>query len=304
MVTPAFATTTERTTERAHCPDAPSVVLRLSVRSLFRDLPKALAGDAEAIHQIRVAERRLRAALRLLARKPHGQRVRRVVRRLRRLVRAAGRSRDVDVTLARLREHVFSGRRELPEADVLLARLTAARRRSRAKMARDLGELDISRLQRDLRRVVTQGAAEDVRARLPEAKREGAQEVLAILGSCGRRFDPGRLHTLRCGCRRLRYVAEIVDRLRGQHSEAPERLRQIQDGLGRMHDDWVLSAWLEGEGRDAASRGRPALARTARTLAARFRAASRKSYRALSDDGMRARVQAALAAMRRSSLGV
>jgi CHAD domain-containing protein len=292
------------TVERARGPDAPSVVLQLGVRSLFRQLPRALSGDAEAIHQIRVGERRLRAALPLLACKPHGQRVTRVVRRLRRIVRAAGRSRDVDVTLARLREHVLSGRRELPEARVLIARLTAARRRARANMARDLKELDISRLRRDLRRVLKQGAAEDVRARLLMATREGEQEVVASLSSCGRRFDPVRLHALRCSCRRLRYVAEIVDRLGGQRSEAPERFRQIQDGLGRVHDDWVLSAWLEGEARDAASRAQPALARTARTLAARFRAASRKSYRALSDDGMQHCVLGALATMRQSGLSI
>jgi CHAD domain-containing protein len=274
-------------------------VLRQRVRFLFRQLPKALAGDEEAIHQMRVGDRRLRAALPLLARKPEGKRVRRALRRLRRLVRAAGRSRDIDVILGRLREHVQGVGKHLPEARVLVTRLTAARRRSRARMADELLDLDIARLRCDLRATERRGVATHahVLARLAAAREDGGREALASVDACDRRFDPEALHALRRSCRRLRYVAEIADRLSGQPSQAPELFRQIQDGLGEVHDDWVLSGWLERQARAAAHR-QTGLAQTAGTLAARFRAESRERHRALTSDGLRRRVAAALDAMR------
>src|SRR5262245_48114862 len=74
-------------------------LLRAKVREVFRHLPKALSGDAEAVHQMRVAARRLRVALPLLSLRPDGRRVRRAVTLLRDLTRAAGASRDLDVML-------------------------------------------------------------------------------------------------------------------------------------------------------------------------------------------------------------
>jgi hypothetical protein len=74
-------------------------LLRTRVKELFRHLPKGLAGDQEAIHQMRVAGRRLQVALPLLAKKPEGRRVRRSLEVLRELTRTAGGSRDLDVSL-------------------------------------------------------------------------------------------------------------------------------------------------------------------------------------------------------------
>ncbi|PYQ20034.1 MAG: hypothetical protein DMF81_19925, partial [Acidobacteria bacterium] len=81
-------------------------MLKDRIRALFRQLPKALTGDEESIHQMRVAGRRLRVALPLLARKPHGRRVRRARRILRQLTRAGGTSRDMDVSLSLFEERV------------------------------------------------------------------------------------------------------------------------------------------------------------------------------------------------------
>ena len=59
------------------------------MRGVFRHLPKGLAGDEEAIHQMRIAGRRLRVALPLVARKPDGRRVKRALGVLRELTRTA-----------------------------------------------------------------------------------------------------------------------------------------------------------------------------------------------------------------------
>ena len=106
--------------------DACALLLRQRIRFLFRQLRKALAGDEEAIHQMRVSDRRLRTVLPLLARKPGGRRVRRALRRLRRLVRAASGSRDLDVALATLREHAQRSQEQRSESRVLVTRLVAS----------------------------------------------------------------------------------------------------------------------------------------------------------------------------------
>src|SRR5262245_39096584 len=100
-----------------------TTLLKARIQDVFKELPKALTGDEEAIHQMRVAGRRLRVALPLLAQKPAGKRTHRTLRRLRQLTRTAGTSRDLDVVLelfeARLREE---GRRTR-EGGLLLRRL-------------------------------------------------------------------------------------------------------------------------------------------------------------------------------------
>src|SRR5258706_16473109 len=78
-------------------PDVSTPLLRSRIRDLFQQVPKGLAGDEEAIHQMRVAGRRLRAALPHLARRPEGARARRALRVLRQLARTASVSRDLDV---------------------------------------------------------------------------------------------------------------------------------------------------------------------------------------------------------------
>src|SRR5206468_7819588 len=83
----------------ATSPDRSSSLLKQRIRSVFKHLPKGLAGDEHAIHQMRVAGRRLRVALPLFARKPGGRRVRRALAVLRALTRTAGASRDLDVSL-------------------------------------------------------------------------------------------------------------------------------------------------------------------------------------------------------------
>ena len=111
-------------------PDRCTPILRERIRALFKRFPKALAGDAESIHQLRVAGRRLRVALPLLARKPRGRRVRRASSILGELTRGAGGSRDLDVSLEILDQHIAELTRRSPELTLLRRRLRGARTRS------------------------------------------------------------------------------------------------------------------------------------------------------------------------------
>jgi CHAD domain-containing protein len=238
------------------------------VRTLFNLLPRAVAGDEESVHQMRVVGRRTRVALPLLARNPTGRRVRGARRRLRSLIRTAASSRDLDVSLALWRELVPAGPRAAAEGQVLERRLVAARRRSRQRLKQALLDQDLARLRRDLRVVVSRRGEEPgiVLARLEAARDAGGAELLALVRDLGDRFDPEGLHHLRTRVRRLRYVAEVDAELRETPARAAKRLKTLQEELGAIHDAWVLAAWLGRQAAAADRRGGTALAAEGRRL--------------------------------------
>ncbi len=280
--------------------DRATPLLRERIRAVFRRMPQALAGDEEALHQMRIAARRLRVALPLLARKPEGRRVRRSLRVLRQVTRSAGASRDLDVGVALLAE-----RRDVeatPGWALLRRRMRAARARSRTRMADALLDLEIAGLRRHLRAVLTLRAEGVfvVLRRLRETRAALGTEVLAAIEALGEEFDSARLHQLRIRVRRLRYLGELSDAFRGQASAASAELKAMQDQLGLIQDAFVLSAWFGRQAAAAQSRGQLDLAREARAHKAFFVEASRAHHRAFLAQGPAEAVRRALAAMART----
>jgi CHAD domain-containing protein len=246
-------------------------LLRQRIRAVFRHLPKGLAGDEDAIHQMRVAGRRLRAVLPLLARKPEGRRVQRALRVLRDLARTAGASRDLDVGVELLAEQLHSMAPLDAEQRLLRTRLRAARARSRTRMAEALMDLEIARLRRDLRAVLAKGGEDafSVRVRLRDLHDEQGEALLKGFESLGTHFDPEALHALRRRARRLRYAAEVGDVVRGgAQSKAPALWKSLQGRIGQIHDHHVLAGWLDAQATVADRRGQTALAGAARALSA------------------------------------
>ena len=251
---------------------------------MFKRLPKGLAGDEEAVHEMRVAGRRLRVAVPLLAKRPDGKRAKRALRVLRALTRAAGQSRDLDVSLdllnARLREQgTLSG-----EEVMLRRRLRAARTRSRARMAEALLDLEIARLRRDLRKMLARKADGlfSILGRIRATRDEEGEALLAGFRGLGDRYDPEGLHALRRQARRLRYTAEVHDALmRDEPSEAPGLLKALQERIGALHDVHVLARWLEDQGKVATEHGQTALTEAAGALQAVFEGRARELHRTL-----------------------
>ncbi len=262
--------------------DPATPLLRERLRALFDQLPAAMAGDEDAIHEMRVAGRRMRVALPVLARRPEGKRVRRARRVLRQLTRRAGQSRDLDVSLGLLEERLREAGPPSQEARLLHRRLRAARRRSRGRMAEALLDLEIARLRRDLRAILRRRAEPvfTVTLRLRDTRDRQGGRLLEGLAGLGARFEPPVLHGLRRRVRRLRYVAELSERLRGQDLEAPRLFKDLQDQLGRVHDLYVLSEWLSRQAAAAGRRGQVALETAARALAEAALAASRAAHEA------------------------
>jgi CHAD domain-containing protein len=263
--------------------DRAAQLLQDRVKRVFRELPGAVAGQEEPVHQVRVAGRRLRVSLPLLVRKAGGRPASRALEVLRQLTRAVGEGRDMDVLLGLFEDRLATVRSASAEQRALLSRLRAARARSRARVAEDVLDLDIDGLRRDLRRLLRRGAAGSttILARVRALREEQGAQLLRGFSQVGERYRPEELHALRRRVRRLRYAAEVEDAVRGEESRAPVLWRRLQDGIGVLHDHHVLSVWFEEQARAAEARNDVLLVRAARRESRAFAGLGRLLHRAL-----------------------
>ncbi len=207
------------------------------LRILHATLPLAAMGDGDAVHRGRVASRRLREVLPAVV-------ARRAVDGLngqaRRLTRALGPVRELDVTLGLLARYAET-RAVTPRAAAALKRvLVAQRAQVRLELARRLGRFDLAKFEKavlaEVRRKPRLG---DVDARLSARARVLQEAIEAAAGL----YVPDRLHAVRIAVKRLRYAEEVREVARGG-APSGGRLRLLsraQDALGRMHDLDVLA---------------------------------------------------------------
>jgi CHAD domain-containing protein len=263
--------------------DRAALLLDDRVKRVFRELPGAVAGQEEPVHQVRVAGRRLRVALPLLARKGGRRPMSRALRVLRKLTRTVGEGRDMDVILGLFEDRLATFKSPSAEQRALLSRLRAARARARAQIAEQVLDRDIAGLRRSLRRLLRRGAAEApiVLARARALREAEAAELLRGFSHVGERYLPAALHALRRRVRRLRYAAEVEDVVRGEESRAPVLWKRLQDGIGVIHDHHVLAGWFDEQARLAAARNSEILVRAARRERRAFIDLGRLLHRAL-----------------------
>ena len=260
--------------------DRAAALLRERVRRLFREFPGALAGEEEPVHQVRVAGRRLRVTLPLLAGKARGRRLKRARRILGELTRAAGKGRDLDVLVGLFEERLAGLEAPSAEQRELLRRLRLARSRSRSRLADGILDLDIDRLRQDLRRIRARGTADalTILQRTRKVRERQGAVLLRGLAEVGGRYDPEALHALRRRVRRLRYTAEVDDVVRGSESGASTTWKKLQDAIGVLHDVHVLGGWLDRQARRASARGQRAVAAAARAERAVFEDEGRRLH--------------------------
>ncbi len=246
---------------------AASRIVTRQVRGLLGYEKAARRGeDAEAVHQMRVQIRRLRAAEALFAgvlRPPRRARP----ARLRWLARGLGRVRDLDVIIALLEDrHLLElDGAEAARLEDLLAALKERRWRAQRKLTARLSGGRWERLKAALKdwerhpRFAGRGREDAMAARwLTDAIHREAGRVSARRGMTEREPAAADLHRLRIEVKRLRYVLDFHAETCGIAFDAERRLaRQLQDCLGEIHDHDVLLGWFAEAGRtDAPTPGR------------------------------------------------
>ncbi len=228
------------------------IVARHLYRLRLHDPGTRAGEDPEALHDMRVATRRLRAAVRIFA-DGMPPRVHSILRReLQWLGQLLGRVRDLDVQLAKLDAFTAAAPPGFrPALACLHAHLNDQRLRHRADM---LAGLDTARYGRLLIQLERFGYGRAARRR-----EEGpAQEPIAIAGhraikKAFRRLikrgqqivampHPEDLHALRIRAKRLRYLLEFLQELTGKpNRRLVKRLTELQDLLGSYHDAVVAA---------------------------------------------------------------
>ncbi|HYG78868.1 MAG TPA: CHAD domain-containing protein [Pyrinomonadaceae bacterium] len=232
--------------------------------------------DPEGVHDMRVASRRVRSALRDFSPYLRGRKLRRVKNDLKSLADALGLVRDEDVAIMALEKlaeeapaEVWAGVRQFTDGR------QKRRERARARLERVLTEDALAELREDfddaLAGAVRAGRREEddgEKGTLISFRRAGREIILARLAEFQKLsrslYSPLKsepLHRLRIAAKRLRYAVELFTACWQEGALAPfaKEVAKMQTSLGELHDCdvWVeeIGDALRQAGRGAAGAG-------------------------------------------------
>ena len=224
----------------AHLKDAAGAFHRLAT--------KPREEDPEALHDFRVALRRLRSCLRAYRPELRTTVSKRSYARLRQLARATRKSRDLEVHLA------WVGGGKPAEhggvAHALAGRLASAERRMRKRLDRRFGRAH-RRLERQLERLVIDRPLDEmlpahtmaaVTGRLVVDRSATVRSALAAIRSSE---DRDAIHDARIAAKRLRYLIEPFEAAVAGAPGLLGRLSAFQDTFGDLHDVQVFGDELD-----------------------------------------------------------
>jgi CHAD domain-containing protein len=236
------------TAELTDAPPAKDKLPQLARKRLVRFVtlyPKALVGDApETIHDLRVASRRLQQVLRLLAPNGKSSGDKKLLRKLRKVRRAFGACRNLDVCIS-----VLDGKRETTTTASLRQAWEALKLWLEEKRAGQMERGRAELRQHDLLDFIDriQARIENITAE-PESITQLWERARAALAEWRNKLDAAReeaqietIHAFRIAGKRLRYCVESLVEL-GHLSFKPmvANLKALQDDLGAWHDHVVL----------------------------------------------------------------
>ena len=239
-----------------------AVIRRQLVALASREPGTRLGEDPEELHDMRVATRRLRAALELFE-DVLPARAQVLRSELGWLAAVLGSVRDLDVQLGRMEEmerwaDSWAGAlgASAPGSAPPLESLRSLLERDRAARRREmLDALDSTRWERlwsGLAAMARQGPARrSLAARtpavvaVPDLVNGSYRSVMRAARKAGRSGVAEDFHRLRIRCKRLRYTLEFTSELYGSRSVAfARRLARLQDKLGLMQDAEVATSAL------------------------------------------------------------
>jgi CHAD domain-containing protein len=251
------------------------------------------AGDPDAVHDMRVATRRLRSTLRTFRRLLDPARTARLPDELKWLADLLGAARDGDVMAQRLAKAIHAERPELvvgPVAARVQQHLAGESAEARARLAEAFESPRYAALLDALDRLVE--------APTGDKARRLRRRVVKALGRADRRLDTARdappderdvrLHDSRKAYKRARYAVEVLRPVAGKAARRlAKRLTALQDVLGSHQDSIVTADLLRRYGMRAYQHGENAFSYG--LLHARQEAAGRDSLNGLAGAARRAR---------------
>lgn len=233
-------------------PDAAGSAARSAIAfhfaALEEQVPRAEAGEAEPIHQVRVSTRRLRAVIRLFAPYVAAIKPRQIDRQLKWISNQAGKVRELDVIEALTRERARELAAGLARSlEPLWEELPRQRKQAIDELAASLKSERYQTMAVRLASPIPITVQSDVP--FASAAAELAAPIVRSMMRQGERLpdDPQAedLHRLRVRAKRCRYALETMTGLGDKRIEKVlAQLEEIQDVLGRYHDAVVASSWI------------------------------------------------------------
>jgi CHAD domain-containing protein len=239
----------------------------LSNLDLLRaSLPLVCDGDSDGIHDARVATRRLRAALPLLSAAGTSDGIQQALPSVKALGRALGRAREEDEALRLLEEIERRAPGAAAAAAIMRARLLPSQLRRRRQLIKQLESLDLEAVDRLAH--VAGGRSRFQRWRTPSAPalRAAIAERTEIaerkIQHAAGVYFPNRAHHARIAIKKLRYLAELIEKGTPARKNAIRALRNAQEALGKIHDREMLLSRLSALMEEEEVHGARELART------------------------------------------
>jgi CHAD domain-containing protein len=226
-----------------------------------------LGEDIEALHDMRVATRRMRAAFEVFGDAFERRALKSHLQGLRLTGRSLGAVRDLDVFLEKAQRYIAT----LPEEgkgglDILIQAWQEQREAARVKMLTHLNSPEYFTFKREFNIFLsTPGAGRRPLPKdqpTPDQVREVAPMLIYTRLASVRAFDSWledapieRLHALRIEFKKLRYTVEYFREVLGHQAEQViEELKAIQDHLGDLNDAQVATEILQNFITDMESR--------------------------------------------------
>jgi triphosphatase len=223
-------------------------ILRRHFAAMLAHEPGVRLGEnPEELHDMRVATRRLRAALKLYA-EVLPRRAEGYERDLRYFANALGEVRDLDVHLERLAEETSRNGDDLEEVvAVLEERQAEARRRMLKALDSNRYERFVASFSGTLRRGRSPAPTAPILEAAPALVRRRYKKVRKAADALTGDSAPEDFHDLRKKGKRLRYALEPLQGIYGKPSEKMVGfLKTLQDDLGD-HQDLIVAAELMKE---------------------------------------------------------
>ena len=218
-------------------------------RALAKRAEAGVDGGKDAVRRARVASRRLREVLGIAGAAGVRHGVKASERDARRVTRAFGPVREIEVAFEELERASERHGWSTPNTLAIERRLERARAAARRPMVKAMRAFDGAALRARGSRIAKALAAlpaDRLWAALVARVARRADRVSRAIVECGTLYQPERLHRLRIAIKKLRYALEFVRDAPGIDVDAPiAALRDMQTRFGHLHDIHILAAEVE-----------------------------------------------------------
>jgi triphosphatase len=238
-------------------------IARACLHQLVANEPAMQSGDSEAVHQIRVALRRMRAAISLFADMLPDPQTQEMKAEFKWIAGELAPARELDVFIKRVVNPVANGKPNGPGVAILAEDLRTRRDHAFARAQAAIGSVRFRNLVLDAAAWIETGEWTHNNDELGRALRErpiaaAAAEVLRCYrkkilkrGAQLDELDPQRRHKLRIQAKKLRYASEFFGsafpgKKSSRHRERfVAGLEKLQDALGDLNDITVHAEMTE-----------------------------------------------------------